>query len=379
VALKFSYDSHHPLRRNKLASLPIREASWSEAVNAGSTFTGKITLPSDPLQASRIIAGTTPDQAALYVSSGPGSYTWGGPIKSRTWDSKTNTFTITAMEWRSWLYQLIYGPDPAGTTTSVRNYVGVDQVTIARNILLYSLAGGISAGAPVMSLGTIGNTGVLRNYTLQGSQLRSAGSYLDEIGGFDNGFEWDIEIEIAADGLPRPKFAAYYPQRGGVVPGLLFKLGSTMTSYDEVTESTLATYTRVWAVGDGPNAESTPYAMDQDPGISSGQGFVLRSDKVSSYTNVTRTQLASLARSERTASGVSVTALGFNARLDSPNINSYQVGDRCRVILKDRYLNLDVSKVRIIQRDIDPDNNNVKITVNLSDLVAPEVDPGGSV
>lgn len=379
MSVEFTYDAHHPLQRNKLASLDISEASWSEAVNAGSTFTGKVTLPADPFQAARVIAGTQPDGAALYVSSQAGSYCWGGVIKSRTWNADTNTLTIAAQEWRSWIYSLIYGADPTLGASSVKSWTATDQVLIARNILNYSLAGGVAAGVPVINLGAIISTGVLRNYTIQGSQFKSAGAYIDELAGFDNGFEWDIEIEVGSDGLPAPKLATYFPQRGGVVAGLLFKLGSTMTSYDDVVESTETTFTRIWAVGDGPNAESTPFAMDQDPAISAGTGQILRNDKVSNYTNATRTQLASYARAERQYSGISVTALSFNTRLDNPDINSYQVGDRCRVVLKDRFLNLDVSNVRIIQRDIDPDKNSAKITVNLSDLIIPEADPGGAV
>lgn len=372
----FKYLAHHPVKRAKLANLTIRDAEWTDTLNGGSVLTGKVTVPEDLFQAARIEEGTRPDEAAIYVQSAPGVITWGGIVKKRTWDSETNTLTLSVQEWRTWLYTAILGPKADGSGSNIRTWTGVDQLTIARQILGIVTAEGTAGGVPIITTGTE-TSGVNRNYGLTGMAFKSVGTYLDELASMDGGFEWDVEFYFGDDGLPTLRLATYYPQRGGEVPGLLFKEGFNILAKDELQMSSETRATRVWGVGEGPNAESTPYAMDQDPALSSG--YVLRTDAAITFPGVSRTTLASYARSSRGYLGLPLSQFTFTVSTDSPPFNSYQAGDRCRIVLRDRFTSLDVSKVRILSREIDAENQLMKLTVNFNDVVVPEIDLGGSV
>jgi len=378
---QFRYVVHHPVLRTKLGELEVREASWSESVNGGSTFTGKVTVPDNPSIISEIRRCTETDRAAIYVDPGLGRIQWGGVMVGRSFDDSNNTLSFTAMEWRSWLFRVVLGPRPDGTGTNTFTYTNTDQFAIARAVINRLLADGSqSAGLPSIDYG-LDVTGINRNYQIGGMEFKSAGAHLDTLANLDRGFEWDLEPYYANDSLPSLRLQLYFPQRGGVLPWLVFrkKAGEgNILKMDEMDMDSSASDARVWAVGDGPNAESTPWAMDQSPEVAAGT--VLRTDQVSTYSGaLTRTTLASYARAERVYRADALAVLKFPVRLDSPSILDYQKGDRCRVIVNDRWNDIDVSNCRIVSRDIDPDKNIAVITVNLNDLNLPEVDTGGSV
>lgn len=374
---EFTYMAYHPLQRTQIASLTLRDPVWTESVNAGSVLTAKVTVPDNPFQIARIKEATQPDQSALYVYSGLGRIPWGGVVKKREWNEESNSYTITVLEWRSWLFTQVVGPyaDLSGSPSYV--WTQVDQLQIARNIISIVVTGGVAAGVPPIYV-DIQESGVLRDLTVLGTSMRTAGSYLDEIANREGGFEWDLEPFIDEDGAPALRFSTHFPERGGVQPQLLFSQSSNILSVSDIAESTESRATRIWAVGEGPNAESLPYSVDDDPDLATG--YVLRSDKVTTYQTVTnRTTLASYARAERRFLNSPINLVEFNVQLDSPEYNSYAKGDRCRVVIQDRVTQIDQTGVRILEREVHPDEGYVKLTVNLNDQDALEVDEDGAV
>lgn len=375
----FQYQVYHPVTRQRLGSLKVREAKWTEVVNGATTFTGKVTVTDNPIAAASIQTCTVPYAAALYATPDQGTISFGGPIINRDWDGDSNTLTITAIDWKSWFYRIVLGPsmglDPLTTT-----YTGVDQLIIAGDMVGRATPPN-DYGVPAFQAATY-STGVMRNYIVTGLEFKSLGQHLDELGSLANGgFEWEVEPQYQADGLPLPVVQFYIPQRGGTVPGLVFSKtpqGGNILKIDDMQDDASGAAGRVWAVGEGPNAESTPWAGDTDPTMA--QGYYLRTDQVSKYSGaLTRSQLASYARTERLYRAVFLSGLAFTVRMDNPDILSYTKGDRCRVVVRDRFLNISANNVRILSREMDPDNNTVKLTVNLNDLTLPEVDGGGSV
>lgn len=380
-APNFRYVLHHPVTREKIGELEVREAAWTEVVNGGSTFTGKVTVPGNSIKIAEIKRITDPYRAALYVTPGSGRISWGGPIVDRKWDSDTNTLTITGTEWRNWLYDVVIGPKADGTGTNTFVYSNTDQLQLARNVLNRLMADGLSdQGLPPMDYGSE-VSGINRNFEIGGMLFKTPGAYLDALANMDRGFEWDIEPYYASDGNPFLRLQTYFPQRGGTVPSLRFvktPSGGNILDVDEMDFDASEVARRVWAVGEGPNAESTPWAVDNDPELASGTA--LRTDQVSTYSGaLSRANLASYARAERLFRDSTLSALAFRVRMVDPDMFGYAKGDRCRVTLKDRFIDLDVSNCRILSREMHPDEQYIKITVNLSDLVLPEVDTGGSV
>ena len=363
--------------------LDVREAKWTEVVNGGATFSGKVTVPDNPIVAAGIRANTTPYQAAIYATPGEGDIRFGGPIVARSWNGDTNTLAITAMDWKSWYYRVIIGPKTTGIDAWTVSYSNVEQLAIAQDIIFRGSSYYGGPGAPEIEVAAYA-TGVTQSYVATGVQFKSLGAHLDALGSLANGgYEWEVEPYYAADGWPLQKVQFYRPQRGGVVNGLLFNKtpkGGNILSIEDVTDDASSMANQIWAVGEGANAESTPWAVDEDPSMEGNYSSSLRADQVTQYTgSLTRAQLASYARIERIYRSQFLSGLTFSARMDSPDIGSYGKGDRCHVIVQDRFLDVDVKNCRILSREMDPDNNTVKLTVNLNDLSLPEVDAGGSV
>lgn len=383
-APNLQYGIYGPVTRELRGRLDVREPAWAETVNGGTTFTGKVTVPDNSISIAQIKALTEPDRNALYVEA-PDAYAipWGGPIVARSFDEETNTLSITGMDWRSWLYQVIMGPAPSGTSTNTFSFTNVDQFALARTILArLTMDGTLSQGVPSIQPGnTLLLSGVLRNYQISGLDFRSYGAYLDDLANMDRGFEWDVLPYYHTDGLPILRLQLYFPQQGATIPGLRFSKGPSggniLTSGDSSEDGT-AVARRIWAVGEGPNAESTPWAVDNDPVLL--LGGTLRKDIATTYQGaLTRANLASYARAERIARTDALAALTFKTRMDNPSIFSYAKGDRCQITIKNRWQDVNVSNCRIISRGMNPDENTVELTVNLNDVALPEVDTGGSV
>jgi hypothetical protein len=90
-------------------------------------------------------------------------------------------------------------------------------------------------------------------------------------------------------------------------------------------------------------------------------------------------ELASYARTERLYRSNYISGITFTTRMDAPDVFGYSKGDRCRVLVEDRFLSVDARNARILTREMNPDSNTVKLTVNLNDITLPEIDTGGSI
>lgn len=375
------YPVHHPVRRTRMGMLDIRDAKWTEVVNGGTTFTGKVTVPDNSVVIENIRSMTTPYAAAIYATPGDGHISFGGPVVNREWDSDSNSLAVTAIDWKSWFYRIVVGPSVYGNSALSQTFTNVEQLTIAKAIIDKAYLEGINYGTPIIETANY-TTGFNRDYIQAGVDFKTLGAHLDTLGGYANGgFEWEVEPYYASDSYPRLRVQFYLPQRGGVVPGLVFLKtpdGGNILRIEDMEEDASGVARRVWAVGEGPNAESTPWGSDSDPDL--GLRNVLRTDQVTTYSGaLTTPQLASYARAERLYRSNVLGGMSFLVRLDNPDWMTYGKGDRCRIVVRDRFLNIDQKNVRILSREIDPDNNTAKITVNLNDVVLPEVDSGGSV
>lgn len=379
TAPTFQYQVYHPVTRVRMGRLDVREAKWTEVVNGGTVFTGKVTVPDNPVVAEGVARNTMPYAAAIYAVPGDGSISFGGPVVNREWDDTTNTLTVTAIDWKSWFYRITIGPRVGTLDPWTQTFTNVDQLIIA-SYLVDRASNTYNAGSPIMESASY-TSGVNRNYIITGVEFKSLGQHLDELGSLSNGgYEWEVEPVFGNDGLPKVRVQYYIPQRGAVVPGLVFRKtpeGGNILKVTEVSDDASAVATRVWAVGEGPNAESTPWGVDESP---LNQTATLRTDKVSQYSGAfTVSQLASYARTERLYRANYLSGLSFVTRMDSPDIFSYTKGDRCRAVVRDRFLDIDVSNCRILSREMDPDNNLVTITINTNDTSMPEVDEDGAV
>lgn len=378
----YQYISYHPLTGAQLAP-PIRmsDVEWTEAVNGNGTFQGTTTLPKNDDAAQQRFLALSPDDAAIYVrNTETNRFVWGGPIVNRTWGPRAGEVEIQAVEWRSWLFNAFLPPKLDLTGDRVYGWTDVDQLQIAREIVAWATLGGPSDGRPVISAGSE-MSGKIRDLNFVGLDFKYAGELIDTMANRSGGFEWTIGIEAGAQtGLPELHLQFGFPQIGAAVTGLILKRtpsGGNFTLVGDIPESTSDRRTRVWTTG---NTETLPFAVDSDPLLSLGSALLR--ETVTNYSSVQdRTTLASHARAERVFRSIRTNIIQIEVPEKSVNSGTYRVGDRGRLLYRDRMISLDLPAVRIIERTLRPQDAGSKalLTLDLADFELPEVDTGGVV
>lgn len=372
----FTYNVFDPLTSVFVGQLDVKAPSWIEAVNTNGTFTGSVVVPGDPELLSSLRDMTEPGRM-LYVGTDRGLIPWSGYITKRGWDPASNTLAITAIEWRAYLDRVFIAPQEDLLTDNVYIYDQQEQLFIARDLVAKVIADGAGQGVPNIQQ-EFAYSGVLRDLLVNGTKFRTLASWIDSMASRDGGFEWDVYVKLVSN-VPQLCFRTWFPQRGGSVAGLEFFYGSdgNILTYDPPDETNDQRVTRQWAIGSGPDSASLPFALDDDPGLANNT--VLRLDSATSYQDIgDPTILASHARAERQFYEQTLTLFTFTTTLENPYVYDYGRGDRCRLHIKDRWIDIDVDSVRILQREVQPEVGGgiVKVTVDLSDLTLPDVDTG---
>lgn len=380
---RYQFISCHTLTRQQLdPSLNFSSASWSWVVGGNGTLTGKIAIPHDPAARERLRIATAKKSAAIYIRNSAGQYIWGGPVVNRS--NERGELTVTAVEWRSWLYKVVLPPELDGTGDIQYSWEDVDQIQIARELVAYVTAGGTAEGCPAISMGAEPLSGKPRDLHLWGTALKSPGELIDSIANQDGGFEWGIESRVdGSDGLPRLYFVTYYPQRGNVLSEILFKTttagrgGGNITSLGAIEEDATSQVERFWATGVGA-APDQIYAQDTMPELASAG--VLRFDGVGSFASVSNpSTLASHARRSRTYFSVGTNNITITHALSRPSVDSYAIGDRVRLIIEDSWNSYNLDRVRIVEKNVNVKEGIAQLTLDLTDFTLPEVDAGGGV
>jgi len=102
------------------------------------------------------------------------------------------------------------------------------------------------------------------------------------------------------------------------------------------------------------------------------------------WTNSSITQTSTLSadiRQERLFRKPGISSIQIIVSLNNPSVFDYDIGDRCRLVLSDRWLSYDLPSVRIIDKVVSPQQGSgqVQLTLDLTDLTEPDVDTGGGV
>lgn len=361
------------------SNLDIIDASWNWTLGGNGQLTGKITVPAEAVPRAKLRLATNPWQSAIYVKkTSDNSYPWGGPVVKRRWNRRNNQITITCIEWRAWPYMLILEPWNVGNLDRWFEYMNQDQLETARELFQYTLAFGPDSGCPPIDFDNAQTSGKLRDLTFWGSTMQRAGNLIDSMANRDGGFEWTLAAKPhPTTGHPRLHFYNFYPQRGGIVPGLHFKSTADGSNCDpgDVEEDASQQFNRVWTTGAG---QPPDMAFGWDMYNTSG---TLRLDTSAAFPTVLeRPTLMSHARRIRRfyAEGIQTLPISHNwAQIDP---DRYGVGDRARLTIKDRWTDIDLTEVRVISKEVNNGGaGSVKLVMDLTDDVLPEVDPGGAI
>lgn len=380
---RYQYVSCHTLSRAILdPSLRLVSPKWSWVVGGNGSLSANIAVPEDPQQIVRLRAATEPKSAAIYVKTQGGQYPWGGYVTSRSYNEEDGILSITVAEWRSWLYRVPLPPNPTTGADVTYTWTGIDQIQIARDIVAFAAAGGAAMGSPSIINSTEPLSGKLRDLTLYGTAMKNAGSLIDSLSNRDGGFDWTLDTRPhPSDGLPQLYFTTYYPQRGSIIAGLMFRRtpdSGNLVANGPIEEDASERYDRFWATGAG-SAPDQVFAQDTDPELANGTR--LRFEGNSNFGSVSvRATLAGHARKARKFYSAGIDLVPVETTLINPDVDSYSVGDRGRYTSSNRWDTHDHPTVRIVEKAVNMAGaGKVELTVDLTDFTLPEVDAGGSI
>lgn len=326
------------LRTNVLiAELPMSGVSFNSPLNGQGAFSGVCPLTGanalkklDPLNAIQ------EDRTSLYVES-DGVLVWGGIVWLSNYTSDGSGIQVNANDFWSYFDQrAIY---------DTLTYVGVDQLTIARDILSYAQNRigpignyvGFSFGGDIgVALGSE-TSGVVRDRTYNWYEAKGVKSAIEDLSQVNNGFDFGISVDWVS-GVPTKTMRFYYPRRGVAATnsGLVWEYPGNVSRVGGLPKDGKAMATHIMSFGAG-NADNRLRSEAVDTSLIDA-GYPLL-DKTTNHGDVTVQQtLNDWATAELKAFGAPVFLPEIDVRTDKfPTLGQYQPGDEFRFIYNGPY------------------------------------------
>lgn len=343
------------LRTNQvLAELPLKSPHFELGLPRAGAFSGSLPLGDAKIAALDPINATIPTRTAVYVDR-DGVLLWGGIIWTRRYRSNSKTLELTGAEFRSYFdYRQIITTAP---------FAGIDQLAIARSLVTAAQAYtggdiGVTVGAET--------SGVLRDRTYNGYELKNVGEALTQLCEVDAGFDLAVDVAYVA-GVPTKTLALGYPRRGRRAPdsGWMFEYPGNITDYEWPEDGTgMATTRRATGAGD---QQGMLIATAPDTSLIDA-GYPLLEDSRAYGDVVVQATLQAHANADLAASRQVLTIPTITVRADmDPMIGTYIVGDDCRVRIQDERFPAGIDGFfRIVNITVDPqDNGPEKVVLTL--------------
>ena len=314
-----------------IGELPLTGVGFTQQLNQSGTFQGHLLLSGVNSYQFNVDPSTIPAHCALYVDR-DGILVWGGVIWGRSYNSTSQTLTFTAREWLSYFERRRINYDV--------QFNGIDQLVIAKTLI--ENAQNETYGDIGVGYNSEGQTtsGVLVDRTYYNYELKQVFQAIQDLSRQSDGF--DFHIDIAYDnitGLPTKSFNTYYPRSGEIyslgnlnIPVFEFPAGNVV-EYEYPEDGSVAA-NRIYAMGAGSN-EGKLISIAEDA-TKFATGWALLEDQAN-YSDITdQTVLDSLAQGQVLAVSYPPVTLKLvvPAYVD-PVFGTYEVGDDCRVIIRD--------------------------------------------
>lgn len=353
------------LQGGVLAELPLSGVRFDLQLNGAGSFGGTLPIGDAKVQALPFLAATLPGRTAYYVER-DGVLITGGIILTRRIATGGN-LELAGAEFESYFAQRLITKDAV--------FAQVDQLSIAQSLI--NTAQAVSGGNIGITVGTE-TSGVLRDRTYNGYELKPVLEALTQLSQVQGGFDFSIDVAYDTNGAITKTLHLGYPRRGAraAASGFVFEFPGNLQSYSWPEDATLqATTTYATGSGAGPG---TMIATSVNANMLSG-GYPLLEGKWSYPDVLIASTLQAHADSDLTAHSSPVTIPTVTVRGDlDPVVGSYITGDEVRLrITDDRFpatssggVGLDLYK-RIIGIAVTPPGTGPEtVTLTLGDIVA---------
>jgi hypothetical protein len=340
---QYRYLLYDLLTNTPITELPLTGVSFTEQLNSAGTFSATLLITDSTENALSVIQGTQPARTALYVERSDlannvgRSLVWGGIVWSRSYNSTTQSITINAREFESFLEKIRLQVSlfpisfPTGANTKAVQFTNVDQFQLVQMIMSAAQSRtGSNIGIQVP--GTL--SGALANVVYSDTDYKTAYQALLDLSSAQNGFDFNVDVYYDGTGTPQKILNLGYPQIGyryvsGDPNAPVLQLPGNVLEYEYEEDGSL-TANYVSAVGNNNATQSYSNAA----AITAGYPFM---QEVVNYSDITDTTLLSgIAQGRANALAVPPTTLKVTQiASQQPTVGVVNPGDDMRVIIND--------------------------------------------
>jgi hypothetical protein len=210
-----------------ITELPLNGVSFTQQLNSAGTFSANILITDATENAMDIPDGTIPAKTAIYVERSdvangvPRSLVWGGVIWGREYNSATQSLTLNAREFESYLERVAVDPFQMVALTQTNpnslpsqdapiQFNSVDQFQLVRLLVAAAQVGNSNIGIQVMG----GNSGVTTTAIYSWKDSKPTYQALTDLSQANNGFDFNVDVYYDTNGVPQKIMNLGYPQIG---------------------------------------------------------------------------------------------------------------------------------------------------------------------
>lgn len=350
-----------------IAELPLTGVSFTQQLNQSGAFDGHLLLSGINTFQFNVDASTTPGRNAIYVDRN-GILVWGGIIWSRTYNSSSQTLSLTARELMSYFERR--------RIIETLDFTNTDQLVIAKSLV--ENAQSQTYGDIGILYNTEGQTtsGVLVDRVYYNYELKTVFNAIQDLSRQQDGFDFHVDVDYdPITGLPVAAFNTYYPRVGTVYDPadpyaltFIFPAGN-IVEYEYPEDGTIAANT-IYALGAGSN-EGKQIAVAQNMDYL-GNGWALLEDQAN-YSDITdQTVLNELAAGQVAVVAYPPTTLKIVCPpYIDPQFGTYEIGSECRVLITDSRFPTGLDAVyRIVGLSLQPgEDGPERVTLTLTNEV----------
>lgn len=341
------------LRTNiTLDEVPLTQVRATKGVNVCGSLTATWNLTRHPSTTKRDPYDlTTPGRRAIYALR-DGRPQWGGIIWTSSYDEQSHQVQIGAADWWSYFdHRLIlpvltgwtvrsdgtqYQTDPYKISALVTSYSGVEQNTLARNLITLAQS---HTGGDIGVTGDTSSSGIFRDRTYLGSALKSVGSALTDLASVIDGPDMMFDVgDLNNQGRPTRLFRCGTPRLGQAGAPHVWQHGGNIIGLKWSRQAAGMT-TRHLASGKGIEL-GMPVAVTEDPTrytsgwplLESTSGHDVEVTPTSPYAGFSTLQGHSDGDLQNGRSPIALPTLVVNTTV-SPTIGEFGPGDDGRLVL----------------------------------------------
>jgi hypothetical protein len=334
---EYRYLLYDLVTNQPITELPLTGVSFTQQLNSPGTFSASLLITDAAENALDVITGTQPNRTALYVERSDlannvqRELVWGGMIWGREYGSASQSITIQAREFESYLekvfvntYYMGLGRNPP----SAAQFTNIDIFQIVQMLV------NITQNTGVNDIG-IRVPGVLAGATVSptysNSDYKTIYQAILDLSQGNNGFDFNVDVYYDGTGTPQKIMNLGYPRIGYVysstdVNAPTLQLPGNILDYSYFEDGTLMA-TDITTIGGGTATGAVSTTNTGYPGY----------QLALSYSDITSTDLLSAIAQGRLSAVLSppTTLKVTQVASQQPTVGKVSPGDDVRVSIRD--------------------------------------------